>query len=196
MSEFSSFTNKLNNYLIVKKSLPRELVNEVDAVKAFTYLRTMQLHTKGDYYLYCASLNLLNTYVKQPDAKKSANYNFKSYLRPLLHSIVNNQPEDVYFDYKKDDKGKITLLDIDGIQFSFHNVAIDPLIEEALSNGKGSKNIEWDGIKKQHNATTLFEAGVRGKRFRSNLTRDNYELDEYVEEVAEKYKRKEKVVAR
>ena len=58
------------------------------------------------------------------------------------------------------------------------------------------KNIEWDGIKKQHNATTLFEAGVRGKRFRSNLTRDNYELDEYVEEVAEKYKRKEKVVAR
>ncbi|MCR5307737.1 MAG: hypothetical protein K6E24_01925, partial [bacterium] len=53
-----------------------EIVDVIDCVKAYAILYHAQVVNSYDVYLFLASINLLNTYVKQN--KKAISYSFKS----------------------------------------------------------------------------------------------------------------------
>ena len=149
---FDEYTARMNEILISKQEDEKELVSDTDIVKACAYIDNMKLESRGDMLLYCASLNLCNTYIKQPDSK--IGYSFKKELGYLLAIAINSEIDGVSFDIQED-KGLLLVVQIASIQFSFHNVS-KYLLEKISRNRFLLKHIEWDGVRKQRCAISTF----------------------------------------
>ena len=177
LGSIDDYARKMNEVIISKQDGEKEIVSEIDIVKACTYLDNMALRSRGDMLLYCASLNLCNTYVKQPDSK--IGYLFKNELGFLLAIAINTDIEGVFFDIQED-KGSLLVVQIANIQFSFHNVSRYKL-GKITRKPSLLKSIEWDGVRKQKCANTVFylaEANpfeITGKTFRGKSLADKVE---------------------
>ena len=158
LTSFKLFINELIDYAKNAQDKPEEYINHEDALKACYYITHIEPKKIGDLLLYCVSLSLMNRYVKQDDSIFHNNYLFKSNglirLMEVLPSDNKIEGFEMMFDVDKD-KGNSTLLytSVCGMHFSFHSVSkhlkeIMPKIYEA--------NFEWDEIKKQICASTLF----------------------------------------
>lgn len=135
-----------------------EIVSREDFVRALTNKEVMFINNKEDAFLYFASLNLLNTYVKQN--KKSISYNFKNDVLSGFDTVIMNNIEGVTYCYDKVEK--VILVEIDGLQFSFHNVLPSPKMDyvknfASIVETKFHKEQQWEGLRLQPVATTLFE---------------------------------------
>ncbi len=72
-------SNLLNQIVIARmESGEKEKVSHLQAFEALKIVKTLEVRTQEDVLLFCAAMNLLNTYVKQPGRK--IGYFFKSYL--------------------------------------------------------------------------------------------------------------------
>lgn len=125
-----------------------ETINIETVRKAYINLRYMALETKEDYFLFFSSLNLLNSYVKK-DYAIGKKYQFKKEVSKGIESLITWSPEGINYSYNK----SISIIDIDGLQFSFHNVQISELMEQEMTN---NKQIQWEGIKLQPVAVSVF----------------------------------------
>ena len=118
----------------------------------------MKVEDAGDALLYCASLNLLNTYVKQKDSK--IGYVFKNDIHYMLSVLLNLDIQDVYIDCQS--QTSLLVVQIFSIQFSFHFIKKNKELDE-LSNTYHCRELPWDGIRKQKCALTLFDLARKNK---------------------------------
>lgn len=128
------------------------------------------IENKEDLFLYCASLNYLNAYVKKSEGKKREvhkllkkqfpkmnfqnGYGFKKFVNVAISAILDNDFENVTFRRFPQDKNLI-IITIDGLQFSYHGILLydrvlrDVIEEERKSINNQSRKIDnkkWEGL--------------------------------------------------
>ena len=174
----------MNDNELYQKIKEVEIVDVIDAVKAYAILYHAQVNNSYDVYLFLASINLLNTYVKQN--KKAISYSFKSRIFFINELLAHNDFEDIKVNYLASKKETLYLFEVLGVQFSFHGIIIEKGIWDMLK--KYQSQFSWDGIRKQHCAKTVFNTALSKKELTA-LTRDFKNLYEYLDEVVEQYKK-------
>ena len=141
---------KLKNY-----NAEKEIISNDCFIKAKANLRTMFLENEEDAFLYFASLNVFNAYVKQNKGKVS--YGFKNNVLSAFDALIMNGIPATY-DYDK--KEKLLIVNIKGMQFSFHNVLPSSKMEFVKNYRRTEhdyyKQQEWEGIRLQPIAESLF----------------------------------------
>lgn len=160
----SSYLLKCQDRIIQLQSeeYPKEEVSELDAYMAKWIIRKYRVNSASGLFLYCASLNLLNTWVKQDGVKR--NYWFKSKVENVAIITRKYNFPDVFIDYQMkmpNDKYGLMIFQLGPLQFSFHNVRRSLLIDDILSSPI-AREIEWDGVRKQKCAATIFYMALKG----------------------------------
>ena len=154
---------KLNDVLKLKQKIREsnaapEVVSEESYLRAKANLDTMFINNEKDAFLFYASLNLLNTYVKQNKDKIS--YAFKEDVKSGFDSIIVNKIKDATYCY--DPAEKVLIINIKGMQFSFHNVTPSAkmnfarMFEKRLDRPYYAEQ-KWEGLRLQPVAETLFK---------------------------------------
>lgn len=154
-------SNLLNQIFVARmKSCEKEKICHSQAFEALEIVKTLEVKTQEDILLFCAAMNLLNTYVKQPGRKFG--YFFKSYLNYLFQALLENNVQGVNVGMdititKKENAVTLVIIQIENIQFSFHQIRVsDEMLNLKLNSGI-VKKLVFDGIKKQTCAATIFE---------------------------------------
>lgn len=184
MNEIEKVCYTVNQECIKLQGTEKEVVDELDAFAAYAYVKNMYLGGAGDVLLFCSALNLLNTYVKQKNSKVT--YKFKNELGYLIGIAVNTTCEGVSFDLQKDGNNPLLVIQIYCIQFSFHNIPITKELT-ALRQKHLTTSLEWDGVRKQNCAVTLFKLAVNNMICRSNETFRGKDLEKKVQKLIENY---------
>ena len=119
----------------------------------FKSLKTLPLDTTEDAFLYFASLNLLNAYVKQHKLKS---YYFKSFIPSGIDKILQDKKlSNIKFTTQTE--GMLVIVQIFDMQFSFHGIKPSPVMQENMQNGsKYYQKFDWDGVRKQPQALEIY----------------------------------------
>ena len=178
--EFINYTKKLNETAKEKqKESHPELLTEEDIIKAITYINNMLIEDTGDCLIFLSALNLCNAYVKQNNSKIS--YSFKKCIEYFIEVLNYRNIKDIHV-CKVKNNGTLFIFQIGEIQFSFHD-------EKPVNiNERYTKELSWDGIKKQKCAKTIFESAINNKKRITNKTYRNQNLDEKIFKTIENYK--------
>ena len=152
ITNFEEYIESINNLCITLQDFDKEVVEDELAYEAYSIVKNIKIEEAGDVLLYCASMNLLNTYVKQENSK--IGYDFKNDIHYMTSILLNLDIEDVFIDYQ--DSESLLVVQIFSIQFSFHYVKKKSEII-SLCNSHHHKELEWDGIRKQKCAVSLFD---------------------------------------
>lgn len=158
-SYFKEFCGNLND-LCASMQVSKEAVEANEVKRALAYAKSMDFKGAGDVLLFCAAVNLMNTYVKQPGCRKFGYY-FKAYVPRVIDHIRNHPEDGVRCNVQMGGKNSLTIVEVFGIQFSFHCV-------QGVKSFAGGNAIKFDGIRKQRCAVTLFKMAeanqlMRGK---------------------------------
>ena len=170
-TDFILLTEKFSEKFLAYQSLQREIVSDDEAVKALTYIEWLDISRIEDCFLFCAALNLCNTYVKQPG--REIDYSFKAKLPRLLKEVADKKIEGILFDYQKDKNTSLLVVQIGKVQFSFHGVQPDEILEILDSHNELRSQIEWDGIRKQMCAVSVFDIAEQNVREPQSITGGN-----------------------
>jgi len=162
MSIFETYCGNLND-LCKSMQAAKETVSKEEAARALEYAKTMGLEGAGDVLLFCASINLMNTYVKQPGCR-SFGYSFKGCVPRLIDRVRSLPIEGVRCSTQMDGKNSITFVEVCGIQFSFHCV-------KGAKRSAGGAVIAFDGVRKQRCAATLFRMAEANRLMRGNFSK-------------------------
>jgi|GEM_PF-1872795 len=146
------YTSWLNRRCREFQEFDEEKIPSEKAYEAYAIIKNMQIKEVGDVLLFCASMNLLNTYVKQKDSK--IGYKFKNEIHYMTSILLALDIADICIDYQE--SGNLLMVQVFAIQFSFHFVKKDLAIIK-LCDSDRHKPLRWDGIRKQKCALTLFE---------------------------------------
>ena len=171
----------------------KERVSAEAAVCAFVILDHACYETAADYYLGFACLNLLNTYVKQKPSP--INYYFKRKIYRMISSAVKNNPDGLTWYYEKDESGGryngLSVIEVQlpgGMQFSFHQVEKTESMQHLMEKqGNGIPAFQFDGIRKQACAVTVFHNALEAGKFLSGKTIDGKSLAKKVLDTLELY---------
>ena len=175
-NSFETFCRSLNEVCRSLQDKPKEIVSDEQAFAAYACLRQMRIADAGDVVLFCAAMNLLNTYVKQD--QQHIGYAFKQETDHLTGILSSLSIPDVVIDLQKDKGMTLLVVDILGLQFSFHNISrSEELLELDARNGEEDV-LKWDGIRKQHCAATLFTLALRNRERRCLETFRGKDLEE------------------
>ena len=177
------YTERINTTCIALQSYDKEEVIHELAFEALTIIKNMKIEDAGDALLYCASLNLLNTYVKQRNSL--IGYSFKDEIHYMTSILLNLDLDDVYIDYH--DSEVLLVVQIFHIQFSFHYVKKKQEIVD-LCNSRHYMKLEWDGVRKQMCATTLYNEVRKNKIRVCNITYRGKLLEKKIERMLSVYK--------
>ena len=164
----------------------QEHIDIVDVVKAYTILYHAQVNNTYDIYLFLASINLLNTYVKQN--KKAISYSFKSRIFFINELLAHNDFNDVKVNYLYSKKEQLYMFMVFDVQFSFHGIILESGIWDMLK--RYQSQFSWDGIRKQMCAKTVFDTILKKKELTA-LTRDFRNLYDYLDEVVDRFNKGE-----
>ena len=179
--EFKLFCDRLNNECIRLQDGDKEYISDEDAFASYVYVREMKLELEGDFLLFLACINLLNTYVKQNDAK--IGYAFKREIDYFIDVCIRKNNNVLRISEENDgSKGNLLMIQINSIQFSFHS---------ALYKNDGivlDNTIKWDGIRKQKCALTIYNNCRSNKLLRSNITYRGADLDMVVDRYLDNYR--------
>lgn len=180
--EFKLFCDRLNNECIRLQDGDKEYISDEDAFASYVYVREMKLELEGDFLLFLACINLLNTYVKQNDAK--IGYTFKREIDYFIAVCIRKNNNVLRISEENDgSKGNLLMIQINSIQFSFHS---------ALYKNDGivlDNTIKWDGVRKQKCALTIYNNCRSNKLLRSNITYRGADLDMVVDRYLDNYRR-------
>ena len=149
-SDLLEFRDKISN--MQESAIPKEIIAEEDIVKAMILLNLISYQKIADVFLGCAAINLVNSYVKQDNPKLG--YNFKRHLIELLKGVEDiNQPKTIQIDYDNRNNQQILMIVIWNFQFSYKFIRYSEQIKKLQS----PKVLEWDGLRKQPYAKTIFD---------------------------------------
>lgn len=149
-SGVSAFQNRI--FDMQEKGIPKEYIGEDDVVKAMIVLNLISYKNEADVFLGCASINLVNAYMKQK--KPKLGYNFRRHLNNLLKGIDDiKQPQTIQIIYDNSSNLQILMVVICNFQFSYKFV----YYSEQIRKIEAPNIIEWDGLQKQPYAKTVFD---------------------------------------
>lgn len=184
-NSFSDYAIAVNSAAAGFQDLDKEYVPEIDVVKACTYIEQMAIRQRGDALIYCAALNMLNTYVKQRGSL--IGYMFKRDLDYLLSIVINADIEGMLFDLQVEKGATLLVVQVDCVQFSFHNIAHPEKIRRLSLKSDKFAHLDWDGIRKQKCAVSLFQWAIQNPFEVSNRTYRGKVLTDRVERAANNY---------
>ncbi len=151
--------NDQQQYTLLQES-EKEHVTIEDATLAYTIIKDIRYKDVPDFYLGSASLNLLNTYVKQKDSL--IDYRFKKYTKKLIETLANSNIEGIKMDLQIDKGMRLLMIQLhDEMQFSFHRPSIDNELFEKLHKKSIEGGLTFDGIRKQRCANTVFHNALQ-----------------------------------
>ena len=176
----------MNDNELYKSITNIEVIDVIDVVKAYAILYHAKVENSYDVYLFLASINLLNTYVKQN--KKAISYSFKSRIFFINDIIATSNFSDIKINYLASKSELLLMYEVLGVQFSFHGIIMEKGIWDMLK--KYQAQFSWDGIRKQKCAKTVFDT-ILSKKELTALTRDYRNLFEYLDEIIDLYKKGE-----
>ena len=150
------------------KSGSGKLMN-VDTARECAQNLFKEISTVEDLFLYCASLNYLNAFVKRdtsmteiilteevPGGYVRHGYSFKRYVNVALIRLMLDKFKNCSFVCEKG--GELVMINVCGVQFSFHNVKIydktKQLMNEEIKKHKNQKEStflpeKWRGLRLQ-----------------------------------------------
>lgn len=167
-TDFVLLTEKFNEKFLACQNLQKEIVSDDEAVRALCYIEWLDISRIEDCFLFCAALNLCNTYVKQQGRK--IDYSFKLKLPRLLKAVVNKRIDGILFDFQKDKRTSLLIVQIGKVQFSFHGVRSDEILEILDAHNELKSQITWDGIRKQMCAVSVFDIAEQDVREAQSIT--------------------------
>lgn len=167
-TDFVFLTEKFNEKFLACQNLQKESVSDDEVVRALSYIEWLDISRLEDCFLFCAALNLCNTYVKQQGRK--IDYSFKLKLPRLLKAVVNKKIDGILFDFQKDKRTSLLIVQIGKVQFSFHSVRSDEIIEILDKHKELKSQIEWDGIRKQMCSVSVFDIAEKNVRAPQSIT--------------------------
>lgn len=148
------FIKSLNELAISFETKDKEIVDHLTCIKAYYYISHLTLDNQINILMYCVSMNLINSYVKQEDSL-SHSYAFKCSIFKLLEEIKGKNVEGLKIAYLIDKGCPLLVVQIYDIQFSFHSVAKRA---KELIPGAYLTDIAWDKVRKQKCPISLFNA--------------------------------------
>lgn len=179
--KFKLFCDWLNDECRQLQNSDREDISDEEAFRAYLYIKLMKLELAGDFLLFLACVNLLNSYVKQDNAK--IGYSFKREIDYFLEICLRKNNKMLKICEENDgDKGNLLIIQLYSIQFSFHS------IKYRYSETELYKDIEWDGIRKQKCALTLYRRCIDNRILRSNITFRGDDLYSKIEQYMDSYR--------
>tara|TARA_Y100001935_G_C17285900_1_gene500365 strand:- start:570 stop:1061 length:492 start_codon:yes stop_codon:yes gene_type:complete len=147
-------------------SITESIIITEDKVMTAYYASLIKIKTSLDAFYFCASINLLNTYVKNPKRNKDilSTYKFKRYLLKGIEGMIINKVKDVeiYVSNNED----VVYIKIFNFQFSFHNVGNSSVIEGYKKNNKNVIQ-EWEGLKLQPISVIIFDKALELRKRKS-----------------------------
>lgn len=149
---FKDDLQAFNNRILELQSLETpEFIKESDALAALIVLNFIKYERVPDAFLSVAALNMLNRYVKQPNTR--INYKFRLHIINVLKGIEDiNQKKSILLGYSPK-RNNLLIIQFWNFQFSFQGEKLTDQIHNMLSKN----NLDWDGIRKQPCAKTIFE---------------------------------------
>lgn len=185
MDKFDLLCNEINEVCKSLQEEEKEKITDLKAFKAYSYIKNMYLEDVGDALLFCASMNLINTYVKQNNSKLG--YRFKTEFAYLIGICANVGIQNMKIYLDKKSRNPLLLVQFGNLQFSFHNV---PLTKELLelSNSIVETEFEWDGIRKQQCADTIFDMAERNRERRCFKTFRGKNLEKKINSLVNNFK--------
>lgn len=179
--KFKLFCDWLNDECRQLQNSDREDISDEEAFRAYLYIKLMKLELAGDFLLFLACVNLLNSYVKQDNAE--IGYSFKREIDYFLEICLRKNNKMLKICEENDgDKGNLLIIQLYSIQFSFHS------IKYRYSETELYKDIEWDGIRKQKCALTLYRRCIDNRILRSNITFRGDDLYSKIEQYMDSYR--------
>ena len=193
---------KISEVKKFKESLKNQSGSQTNAQSAEQAVKNLSnaILNKEDLFLFCASLNYLNAYIKSgsnknkelanllkqefPTMKFKNGYGFKKFVNIALIAILDKDFKGVTFRRFPNENG-LVMITIDGLQFSYHGVGIyssiieDVKKEENKAKSDKSKKVgdkDWEGLRLQPVAQNVFDfasdlEGLSGVKY--------YELDSF-----------------
>lgn len=184
INQFKKFVSDLETEIIQlqRDKEPTEFIDEEDVVVALVSLNLLPYKSIADCFMGCAAVNLLNSYVKQKNAK--LNYGFKRHLIEILKGIEDlNVPNIIQVTYDNRKQEGILQITFWRFQFSFKSMRFSEQIEILQSRNF----VEWDGIRKQPYALSIFNT-VYNCEYISELSLGEKNFKQKVEEEIESYR--------
>ena len=173
-----------------RDSEPLELISEEDVVAALVSLNILPYKSIADCFFGCAAVNLLNSYVKQKNSK--LNYGFKRHLIEILKGIDDlNVPNIIQVTYDNRHNQGILQITFWKFQFSFKSIRFSEQIDRIESRSF----IEWDGIRKQPYALSIFNS-VYNCELISEMSLGGVDFKQKVEDEIELYKKGDYIFAK
>lgn len=152
---------EINNMVAKKMEIgEKEVVSPALCDDALSTVKDLMIYNKEDVFLFCAALNLLNTYVKQKNP--DIGYGFKHSINRLFIALRRNQIPDVKLGMdinisKKGNAIAYVIVQIDDVQFSFHQIKMTRAADLLRENTDFVHQLEFDGLKKQMCAVSMYE---------------------------------------
>lgn len=132
-----------------------EKISENDVNEAYrnALMVYRDIRNEKEAFLFFASMNLINSYVKKDYANKSLmnNYTFEEYVSEGIEQVIMNDIKgvDIYF------ADNLVYIKLMNYQFSFHNVYSTNIIEKYKKSSK-NKYQKWSGKRLQLIAVSIF----------------------------------------
>lgn len=150
------------NSMVAKKMEigEKEVVSSALRDDALSIVKDLMIYNKEDVILFCAALNLLNTYVKQKNSE--IGYGFKHYINRLFVALRRKQISDVKVGMevtisKKGNEIAYVIVQIDDVQFSFHQIKMTKDADLLRETTDFFHQLEFDGLKKQMCAVSVYK---------------------------------------
>lgn len=153
--------NKINEIVAARmKNGTKEIVSSELSNEAYNIVKSLRIYTQQDVILFCAALNLLNSYVKQSNSK--IGYGFKRYINHLFTALLNNNIPGIKvgMEIGKSKKGNeiaYVIVQIENLQFSFHQIQMTNVAYAVKRSNKLFEEIIFDGLRKQLCSVTIFD---------------------------------------
>jgi hypothetical protein len=172
----------MDDNLIFSNIKEKEVISDIDVVKAYSILYHALVLNENDVYLFLSCINLLSTYAKQN--KKKISYSFKSRIFFLNELLAYNDFKNIKVSYFYTKSQSLYMVMVNDVQFSFHNVIIEKGAWDLLK--KYQAQLSWDGIRKQMCAKTVFDVAL-SKNNLTKQTRDYEDLMEFLDKKVEDF---------
>src|SRR5574344_907936 len=124
-------------------------ISEENAFLAFIVLNFYRYSNTADIFLAVASMNLLNAFVKETN---EISYSFRTHFERILLAILQQKIPFVGIWFDKSKVNSTLMISVCDFQFSFHGEHETETIKSLLQKSP----MEWDGIRKQGIATSIF----------------------------------------
>lgn len=164
---FEVYTDNLNE-IVKKMQTEKELIEDIDVIRAIGYINNIYINNIGDCLIFLSAINLCNAYVKQNDSK--IDYYFKKCITKFIEMLNDRDISNVYVNKIKDNS-TLYLFQVSNIQFSFHDEKIVDIDSKYL------RDLNWDGIRKQNCAKTIFLSAINNNIDVSNKSIDGSDLN-------------------